>query len=276
MDITSNQNKELKAATGTILFHAIILLLLFWWTFKVPVPAPVQELGIEVNLGNSDNGSGNDQPMSVEDPSAGDAANSEAAAAQASKQEADIIRSDEKDAPAINQKPKDDKKLSNKAETIKPKKTNNTQVAKHDPHRHLGVPLYAGEGHNGNNASQNLHGTSEGNTTGKGDRGVPGGVPGSANYTGSPGNGTGGISHTLTGRRISPDRFVAEFHEGGVVVVRVTVDRDGNIINKVVKSSPNSQLSKMALQKLSESKFSPNPNAAPEQFGLVTIVFKTH
>ncbi|RYZ27210.1 MAG: TonB family protein, partial [Sphingobacteriales bacterium] len=112
-------------------------------------------------------------------------------------------------------------------------------------------------------------------TTGNGDRGVPGGTPGSSNYTGSPGNGTGGISHTLSGRDISPRQFSAEFTEGGRVVVRVKVDREGSIISKTVKSSPSRKLSDIALQKLAQAKFTRNPDAAPEQIGDITFVFKT-
>ncbi len=122
---------------------------------------------------------------------------------------------------------------------------------------------------------QNINGTSEGNTTGPGDRGVPGGTPGSTNYTGSPGNGKGGISTSLSGRQISPDRFEASFHEGGTVKIRVTVDRNGNIVAKSVVSSPSAELSKLAMQKLAQAKFSPSSDAQPQQFGTVTIVFKT-
>ena len=69
-------------------------------------------------------------------------------------------------------------------------------------------------------------------------------------------------------------RSSAEFHESGRVVVQVTVDRDGNIVSKRVKSSPSEELSHIALQKLSQAKFSKSTNAEPQQFGTVTIVFK--
>jgi TonB family protein len=86
--------------------------------------------------------------------------------------------------------------------------------------------------------------------------------------------GSGGIGHTLTGRKISPDRFEAEFKEGGTVVIHVTVNRDGNIVNKYVKSSPNAQLTRLAMEKLAGAKFSQASGSEPQQFGDVTIVFK--
>jgi TonB family protein len=159
---------------------------------------------------------------------------------------------------------------NNRSRTSNNSDANSTQQVQHPRYVYSG-----GNGPGGNNAIANHPGTSEGNTTGTGDRGVPGGTPGAANYTGSPGNGTGGISHTLSGRDISPKQFVAEFNEGGKVVVRVKVDRNGNIISKNIKSSPNRALSNIALQKLSQAKFSANPDAAPEQIGDVTFVFKT-
>ena len=104
---------------------------------------------------------------------------------------------------------------------------------------------------------------------------MPGGTPGAANYSGIPGNGTGGIGHTLSGRTISPDKFEAEFHEGGKVIIHVTVDRNGIIVNKFVKSSSNPELTRLALEKLNNSKFSKSEGPEPQQFGDVTIIFKT-
>ena len=85
----------------------------------------------------------------------------------------------------------------------------------------------------------------------------------------------GGISHNLNGRDISPKQFVAEFNEGGKVVVRVKVNRDGNILSKSIIKSSNPSLNRVALQKLNDAKFSKNPDAPPEQIGDVTFVFKT-
>lgn len=120
-----------------------------------------------------------------------------------------------------------------------------------------------------------MKGSSEGNTTGPGDRGVPGGTPGAENYTGTPGNGTGGINHTLSGRRISPDKFEAEFHEGGKVVIHVTVDRNGNIVDKRVKTSSSATLTRIAMDKLANAHFSKSDGPEPQQFGDVTFIFKT-
>src|SRR5579872_4481138 len=64
------RQKNLKASgyTATIV-AALILLLYISWTVPTEVP-PVQEEGIEVNLGNSDKGMGVDQPYLPGKPAA--------------------------------------------------------------------------------------------------------------------------------------------------------------------------------------------------------------
>ncbi len=255
---------NVKALTWTILVHALLLLLFFIWRYTIPTVTAEVGNGLEVNLGSSDNGSGDDQPMSKESPAAYSAAvvykNSEVK----SPLPKDMMHSDAADAPSVN-----DPNKAKPTNSTSPTATNN--VPKPVP-----KSLYGGTGNGkgGNNATQNVSGSNQGNTTGPGDRGVAGGTPGALNYTGVPGEGGGGIQHTLTGRDITPKKLEAEFREGGKVVIHVTVDRDGSIVNKFVKSSSSPELTKIALDKLSKAKFSKSNNSEPQQFGDVTIVFK--
>lgn len=276
--MSAQQSRNIKAAVWTIGVHVLLLLLFIFWHYTLPIAtaAPV-EMGMEVNLGTSDNGSGTDQPMNTEDPAANAAAVATRNATAASNPAQDMMQSTDKDAPSVE--PANDKTLNSKNNTVDAKPIKNPQQQQgNDKTNKPQQPKYVyngGTGKGGNSASENLPGGDEGNTTGHGDRGVPGGTPGASNYTGSPGTGNGGISHTLTGRRISPDRFEAAFHEGGTVVVSVTVNQSGEIISKRIVSSPSAELSHLAMQKLSQAKFSANPDAAPQQFGKVTIVFKS-
>src|SRR4051812_33108547 len=60
-----------KAALWTVGVHALLLLLFFLISYTImPLPPPpvTEEGGLEVNLGNSENGSGTDQPMSQKKP----------------------------------------------------------------------------------------------------------------------------------------------------------------------------------------------------------------
>jgi hypothetical protein len=254
-----------KALAWTVIVHVMLFLLFLLIRYSSPAvyPPPLPELGMEVNLGTNIDGSGTDQPMNIEDPAANEAAAIDNAAAVSQQNEA--LQGNDPDAPSItattaNNNPSPDNTRDN----------NNTPQQQRPKYVYNG-----GTGKGGNSASENVPGTGEGNTTGNEDRGVPGGTPGAPNYNGTPGNGTGGIRHTLGSRTISPAKFEAEFNESGQVVIRVTVDRDGNIVDKRIKSSPSHKLSQLAIQKLSQAKFSKSADAAPQQFGEITIVFKT-
>lgn len=256
-----------KAMAWTIGIHVLLLLLcMFVYVFIFPPPdAPVDDGGgMEVNLGTSDNGSGTDQPMRKGDPGAYQATVVYKPVPTQNNIPKTVFQGNDADAPAVSNK--DNKAIAQpdaKAKADVPKKE---------------LPKYTYGGDNGpggNSATQNAPGSNEGNTTGPGDRGVPGGTPGAPNYTGTPGNGTGGIGHTLSGRSISPDKFEAEFSESGKVVIRVTVDRNGNIVDKRIKSSSSPQLTRLAIEKINHARFSPSSGPEPQQFGDVTIIFKT-
>ncbi len=272
------QRTNIKAAAWTIGVHILLFLLFIWIRYATPVVPPVEELGMEVNLGTSEDGSGTDQPMATDAPAEAAATTTYKAAAQEPGEAKEIMQSDDPDAPAVAPVTATTNTTRNDRRTtpnVRNRNTGNEAAARNSPPQRPRYVYSGSNGPGGNSAGTNQAGTNEGNTTGNGDRGVPGGTPGAANYTGSPGNGTGGISHTVSGRSISPRQFVAEFNEGGRVIIKVTVDRDGNIVSKSVKSSPSAALSRIALQKVSQAKFSSNRDAAPQQFGEITIVFKT-
>jgi TonB family protein len=270
-----------KAALWTIGVHVILLLLFILVKYSSPVAvAAVPDMGMEVNLGTDADGSGDDQPMAVGDPAADRSARRYHAPAQAEDAAKEIMQSDDADAPAIKPVQPNTAKHNNNAPTEKNTSRNNNQqqTASNTPHTQPQRPkyTYAGSsGPGGNGAVMDKPGTGEGNTTGNGDRGVPGGTPGAANYTGNPGSGNGGFAVSGLGdRSISPAVFNAEFHEGGKVVARVTVQKDGTISSISIVKSPSAELSRIATQKLRQARFTRSSSSEQEQFGTVTIVFK--
>jgi len=259
---------RVRAAAWAAGVHVLLLLLFLLIRYSLPQPAPADELGIEVNLGTDADGSGADQPMAVDDPAAVRAEQRYRASARPEEGMPDMERSDDPDAPAIGPVRHTERQRSNTA--VQNDRRGHERRQQQRPRY-----VYSGStGAGGNRAAADQPGSSEGNTTGNGDRGVPGGTPGASSYEGTPGSGTGGISHSLSGRTISPSRFEAEFREGGKVVVQVTVDREGNIVDAKVKSAPNTELRRIALQKIRQAKFSPSSAAEPRAFGEVTIIFK--
>lgn len=257
-----------KALAWTIGVHCLLFMLFYFLNYSLPYPPPVDYVsgGMEVNLGTSDDGSGNNQPQSQKSPSNYQAAVVFKSVAVKSTLPKNIMQSTESDAPEVNN--------NNKKATPNPVNAPEHKAQKEEKPKYS----YPGDnGQGGNNAAQNKPGTREGNGSGPGDKGVPGGTPGAPNYTGSPGSGggNGGIGHNLSGRDIFPKQFEAEFNESGKVVVSVTVDRNGNIINKHVKSSSSAQLNKIALEQINKVKFTASHSPEPQQFGDVTIIFKT-
>lgn len=283
----TQQGINIKATAWTVAVHVLLLLLFFFVKYSNITEVPAQELGMEVNLGTDADGSGTDQPMLMEDP-APDNRQPEAAVVPPAKVEAntphEVLKTDEPDAPVINTKPEQPKKPQQRpvvAETkpVPKKQDKPTTTQATQPKPQVQQPRYVyngGTGRGGNSAAVNKPGTGEGNTQGNGDRGVPGGKPGASNYTGTPGRGTGGFSYNLAGRNIvaypPPD---ADFKEGGKVVIRITVNKDGAIVNKQVKSASNAEIRAIALRKADKIKFNKSDNAPEEQFGDVTFVFKT-
>ncbi len=265
--VAASQSKiNIKALAWTIGLHLLLLLFFYLLHYTLPdaVAPPVASSGLEINLGTSPDGSGADQPQSRQDPSEYTSAVVFNTAAEKADLPKELMSDHSADAPVVNNTPD------------KPAKAVGDQPGKDKPRPAEQQPRYVyqgGTGKGGNSAQQDQPGKNEGNTTGPGDRGVPGGTPGANNYTGAAGS--GGIGHTLTGREITPKRLEAEFKEGGTVVIHVTVDRDGNIVDKYVKSSSNKELTRLALEKLSKARFSKSNSTEPQQFGDVTIVFKT-
>lgn len=279
MTNSAEQMINTRAAAWTAGAHILLLLLFLLIKYSSPVASqPVQELGMEVNLGTVEEGSGEDQPMNTEDPAAAHPTNVyKAAAATNDAPTREVLQSDDNDAPAISNTAKTRKQARNirqtqstKAAQQEPRQANTNSASQKPKYVYSG-----GTGKGGNSSTANSPGQNEGNGTGPGDKGVPGGTPGASNYTGVPGSGNG-ISHTLSRRSIiafpPPE---AEFREGGKVVIRITVNRNGAITNKQVVSASNGELRTIALKKIEKVKFNKSEDAPEEQFGNITFVFKT-
>lgn len=280
--------RQLKALGVTLGLHAALLLLFFGVRYAAPAPVapPVEELGMEVNLGSSADGYGTDQPEITGDPApeigatepAGsipdEATEPVTASPSTDPDAAEITPKKETVKPVVPKPPtpKPPTQTTAKATTITPTKTTNTKPAEAPRKAKVLFPGSTGTG--GNGAQRDVAGGSEGNTFGSGDRGVPGGTPGAKNYEGSPGRGTGGVNHTLSGRTIIAPRLEGNFRNGGTVKMRVTVNRAGNIVNSSVLSG-SGELVPIAKEKLQQVRFSAAPDGPVEQFGTVTFVFKT-
>lgn len=277
MSLVYQQDKAIdyKAAGWTVGIHLVLLLVFFFITYEPAPVVPVEDMGMEVNLGTAADGYGTDQPMSLGDPAPDNAANTSLSSAASTDLPADILESNDPDAPTVNTSEgnntnTDNNNLNNSDRARSDKPANNNK-----PEQKARYVYGGSSGTGGNSAPADADGTNEGNTSGNGDRGVPGGTPGADNYEGIPGSGNG-ISHNISGRSIVafPPRD-AEFKEGGRVRVRITVNKLGIITNTRIESSSNSELNVLALKKIGSIRFNKSNTAPEEQFGYITFVFKT-
>jgi TonB family protein len=247
-------NKEKKdkgiAIVGTIVVHALVLLVLFLMAFRTPLPLPGEE-GVEVDLGMMDQGMGNIQP---EKPAIPMAAQSQQ---QQNKSKEDIVTQNDDEAPAI-EKPKNTKPKQETKPVEEPKPTVNQKA------------LFKGS----NNPQA---GGSEGITGQPGDQGKPNGLAGIKKYDGNGGKGNG-TGYDLGGRGAkSLHRPDDDFSEEGRIVVDIWVNRDGQVVRAEVATKGtdiiNNAMRQKAIQAAKRSTFASDPDAPEEQHGTITYTF---
>ncbi len=248
MDNNEKKDKGIAVA-GTIIVHALAVLVLFLMAFRTPLPLPGEE-GVEVDLGMMDQGMGNIQPEKPAIPMASQPEQ------QQSKSKEDIATSNDEEAPAL-EKPKNIKPKQEKpAEEPKPK-VNDRALFK------------------GNNNPQ--AGGSEGITGQPGDQGKPNGLAGIKKYDGQGGKGNG-TGYDLGGRGAkSLHRPNDDFSEEGIVVVDIWVNRSGQVTRAEVATKGttliNSDMRQKAKQAALRSTFAADPDAPEEQHGTITYTF---
>lgn len=280
--------KNLQASAYTALVMGLLLLIFFFVSWSLPpLPEPLANEGIEVNLGSSDAGMGDDQPFEPGSPApAEQQAYTPPAPTPVHEEPAKEDEDDkEPDAPVIK-KPtitKPDATKRPEKDVVKSKPTTKpveTPPAPTPPRPKAVFKGVNGIGTGGNEADSYKKGGNQGIAGGTGDQGRPGGNPNSGNYTGG-GTGSGGISvRSGLGNRIitSLPRFTDDFDEAGKVVVAVKFGTDGRAIetNVVAKGTTtgSSTLKSIALRKAKEIKLNVDPNGAEQQIVVFDMVFK--
>jgi TonB family protein len=254
---------------GTLLFHAGIIALLFFFGFRTPLPLPEEE-GIVINFGNTDQGAGNKRPA----PSQSRAARRSKPKPIIKKKEAvkpvkktasspkeKILTQNTEDAPALpsaeeiarkkatEEKAKKLKKEKDKARKIEAYKRRIAEQKKLEEEKaeqerldkiereRLAEVARQEKITSINNKTKNAFGSgtsnasSQGKTFPSGNQGKTNGSPDSNDYTNS-GLGNKGYSFDLKGRNsISIPKPKYNLQESGKVVVEVTVDRNGKVTN---------------------------------------------
>jgi len=283
--------KNMQAGTITLVILALLFLVLFLVGWTTPsMLQPVPEEGIEVNLGNSDAGLGNDQPFLPGKPSPREEKQqyTPPKAVQTQKEDVKDPLSNDKDedAPEIK-KPKIVKpeatKIAEKEEPKKvmPKKEEVATPPAPAPRKPAAVMgKITDKGTGGNEADSYKKGGSEGIAGGKGDQGRPGGNPDSKNYTGG-GHGNSGVSISkgLQGRRFTNVyNYQGDFDTNEKVAVDIRIDKNGNVLSASYQprgsTTSSSSYKDKAIEIVKKSKLNASPNGDDEQTGTVIINFR--
>lgn len=261
LDNGNEQKGKRIALVVTVIFHAAVVLLLITLALRTPLPLPGEE-GIEVNLGNSDVGMGEIQPE--------EAATLKSTSPPPSKSQSDneAVTENSDEAPAIE---KINKKTN---KTTQPSTTHTTQPQPEAAKEPVTNPkaLYPGK------SNKNAQGGSQGITGQPGDQGKPNGTPGSTNYDGLGGQGSG-IGYDLGGRgakNLAEPIYTSD--EQGDIVVEIKVDRDGRV-TFARAGARGTTISDQTMQRQAEeaarrSIFARDPSAPEEQKGTITYKFR--
>ena len=257
-DFNANKNKVIAAAVTAIVVILTVVILVLVKHF--PPDPPIAERGVEVALGNSDFGLGdNTMPAKAENTSASQPAPStqshDNVATQSTEQTIAIPKKSDKTKPT-------DKPTTKPTETKQPEKPKEPEINKN--------ALFTGNKNSSSNTGSNTNTGSSGNTYGSGNMGKPNGNPNSSNYTGNGGN---GVSWDLAGRKVDNLYHPSENRsiEGWIEVV-IMVNRDGKVVDANVDKQSSSAVNSLRTEALAAAKrttFKPDPNAPEIQKGRI-------
>ena len=280
--------KNIKATGYTTLVCLLLFLVFFFVKWTLPtIPVPAFEEGIEVNLGNSDEGLGDIAPQIPGEPAvAKQEAYTPTPTATPTPQEQNISgdENETNDAPVVNNvtKPIIKKEVVKDIPTSKATINATQPVTNPTPTPPKPKAVYAGgtiNGTGGNGADTYNNVKNQGIAGGNGDQGSPNGNPNSDSYTGNAANGNSGvrISKGLSGRRFTKlPSFQDEFNENAKVAVDIKVDKVGNVISAVVNprgtTTTNSTIRAIAIRKALQLKL--NNSDEEEQNGTILFDFK--
>ncbi len=272
-----NTPNERKSLAITSAIYAVLFLLLFF--FGLSYLDPATEEGIAVNLGYSDYGSGNKQPLQpVKSTPAEKSTPSTPNKAEISQEssklaETKTLTQDNVDAPVVNSKekkaiPKAVQKKEIEKEISKPVERKPDSSTKNTLDSFLNGPKREG-----------TNKTGEGNDHIAGDKGKPDGDPNAKSYYGTGKGLDGDGNYRLGGRKaLNKEKRTPDCNESGTVVVRIVVDRNGKVLTATpgIKGTTNtaSCLMKPAKAAAMSTKFNSDANAPSQQVGSIVYIFK--
>ena len=253
----SEKKSKRKGVIGTILFHTLLMLAFLFMGLKYQDPPPTEE-GISINFGFNEEGIGEVDPESTEELT--EIVEEKIIEQQIESTEEIVTQSliEKTVVEKTEKKKKVIKKEEPKEEVIEEKKPEVNKKA-----------LYPG--------SKKTKTSSEGNKKGDGNQGSIDGDQNSEVYEGG-GIGKNGTAYQLGGRKVEfKAKPIYNLQVEGKVVVIITVDRLGNVINAIPGVKGSTTLNKKLLQRAKtaalKTKFDPKQTAPTNQQGKIVYFF---
>ncbi|MBS1628343.1 MAG: hypothetical protein JSR09_00910 [Bacteroidetes bacterium] len=275
--------KNIKASIYTVAICIAIALILFLLQWTLPqIPPPVLNEGIEVNLGNSETGSGDIPPQVPGDPSSTQETNATPPPSTAANNNTNITPDEtntDVNAPAVNNSNKSTPR-TNASTNVKHNQSTNTTAVVPKPKKPKAVYGGGTNNNNGGNNADSYNGVrNQGVAGGNGDQGKPNGNPNSDSYNGNAASGNSGVSirSGLNGRRFTKlPSFQDDFNENAKVAVDITVSKDGSVTQAIINprgtTTTNPNIRNIALRKARLLKL--NAGTDDEQTGTIVFNFK--
>ncbi len=265
----------------TILFHVGLLVLFLMLYFRTPLPLPAEE-GIVVDFGYEQSGMGETEPMGQ--PEESQQAVEEKAPQETTEPSSDegVMTQDFEEAPVVEEETAEEK-TEEKQEPVEESREEVETDQEEDQEKQEGAEEETPEEPEVDQRSlfpgveEGDESQSEGVDGGEGNQGVEEGVPDADQYSGQPGG--GGVSFSLNGRfpqSLPKPQYICQ--KSGIVVVAITVDKTGRVVNANpgVKGSTtlDNCLLKEARKAALNARFDRRPEAPALQKGTVTYHFK--
>lgn len=267
--------KHREGIIGTTIFHVVIGIIVLFLGLSTPLPLPGEE-SIIISFGTDDDGSGIAQPQRQEaaPPTPSPPPVSEA------ETEEHIITQDIEEAPSLPVPQEEEVRQPEPAQTVEQpqpvpaEEVDAEEMAEETPERRPDPSaLFPGRTATGDND------TSEGETTGPGSQGRETGSLDSPHRTGGDTGSPDGISFSLDGRNpLSLPLPEYDYQVEGIVVVEVTVNRNGEVTNAIAgvrgSTTMNDYLLNTAKRAAERARFNVRQDAPASQRGTITYHFR--
>ena len=270
--------------------HILLAILILLVTFKVKIPEPSEE-GLLVNFGFDQTGEGlfEPAPQPAAPPPPPPSAGAEAEAAEEA-----ILTQDFEEAVEVKKKEPSPEELRKQAEAraaeLKRREEAEAErkrieqetadrLKREEEQRRIDRTKARVSGALSNTANTGTTGQSQGEAGGAGNQGVESGTPDASKYGPGGGLGTDGVSFNLGGRKAqSLIKPPYDIQKDGIVVVAVTVDRNGRVTEATpgIKGSTtlDENLLKLAKEAALKTRFESSNDAPIIQKGTITYDFR--